>query len=167
MEKISWELKNKKLSDLKPYEHNPRIIKGKKFDDLKESIARFGVAEPIVINTDGVIIGGHGRYYACIAAEFEFVDCYIPSRTLNDKEVAELNIRLNKNIAGEWDFEILGNAFDMAELKEWGFDDNEFGSFGEGKKEQQGKLDETEMIDKQLTCPECGHIWEYQKKIKT
>ena len=36
----------------------------------------------------------------------------------------ELNIRLNKN-TGEWDMDNLANFFDMDELVEWGFDEDE------------------------------------------
>ena len=37
----------------------------------------------------------------------------------------ELNVRLNKN-TGDWDFDILGNLFELDNLLEWGFDDEEF-----------------------------------------
>mgnify|MGYP003395732199 CR=1 FL=1 len=39
----------------------------------------------------------------------------------------ELNISLNKNIAGEFDWDILANEFKIPELKEWGFEEFELG----------------------------------------
>lgn len=164
-QKIKWSLERRAIKSLVPYEHNPRIIKGKKFEDLKKSIDKFGMAEPIIINTDSVIIGGHARFYALQSENVEWVDCYVPDRTLDEKEVKELNIRLNKNVAGEWDFEILANEFGMEDLKEWGFDDHEFGQFDFGTKEQQGKLDEMGGGESKIyTCPNCNHSWKPEKK---
>lgn len=129
MGKINWQLERRAIGTIKPYDKNPRIIKGKKLDDLKKSIEKFGLAEPLVINTDGTIIGGHARYYVLLDEKVEWVDCYVPEKKLTPAQVDELCIRLNKNIAGEWDFEILGNKFDLDDLKDWGFEDWEFGSF--------------------------------------
>lgn len=58
---IKWTSARIKVSDLKDYEGNPRIITEKGIDDLKESISKFGVAEPIIVNKDYTIIGGHAR----------------------------------------------------------------------------------------------------------
>lgn len=168
-QKISWTLERRGLASLIPYEKNPRIIKGKKLDDLKESIGKFGLAEPIIINTDGVIIGGHARYYVLRSqGDTQVVDCYVPSRTLDEQEFKELNIRLNKNVAGDWDFEGLANWFEMDDLKSWGFEDFEFGSFSAGKESSQGKLDKVDEASggegKIYTCPKCNHTWTPEKK---
>jgi hypothetical protein len=45
---------------------------------------------------------------------------------LDEKEVEELNIRLNKNV-GEWDFDTLGNEFETSDLLEWGFTEFQLG----------------------------------------
>lgn len=157
---IKWTPQNKLLSELKPYHKNPRIITGKKLDDLKKSLKKFGLADVITINTDGTIIGGHARYYSLVDAGETIAMCLVPDRELNEKEVEELNIRLNKNIAGDWDHEILANQFDMDELKQWGFEDYEFGGFDAGDEDDQGRLDQTGGKDeKEITCPDCGHIW--------
>ena len=129
MHKIQWKIERRGIDTIKPYGKNPRIIKGKKLEDLKKSIEKFGLAEPIVINTDGTIIGGHARYYVLLDEKVEAVDCYVPDKKFTEAQVAELCIRLNKNIAGEWDFGILGNSFDISDLKDWGFEDWEFTDF--------------------------------------
>ena len=41
-------------------------------------------------------------------------------------------VRLNKNIAGEFDFDILANEFEMSDLLEWGFEDFELAGVDEG-----------------------------------
>ena len=118
---INWTLKKIKVSDLKEFKGNPRNLTEKGMADLKKSITKFGIAEPIVCNTDLEIIGGHARKKTLEDLKIKEVDCYIPDKKLSKQEVKELNIRLNKNIAGTWDFDILANEFDSLDLKEWGF----------------------------------------------
>lgn len=126
MSKLKWKEVTKNISELQPYEFNPRNITDKGLEDLTKSIDKFGLAEPIVINTDNVIIGGHARYFVLKNLGTKECKCYIPSRKLSEDEVKELNVRLNKNIAGEWDFEILTDHFDKVSLVDWGFEDYEF-----------------------------------------
>lgn len=120
--KIKWHSEVWKLADLTEWDRNPRIMKEKGVSDLDKSIEKFGLAEPIVINTDGLIIGGHGRYKVLELQGETECNCYVPSRTLNEKEVEELNIRLNANIAGEFNWEVLANEWEAEELNDWGLD---------------------------------------------
>ena len=53
----------KKLSELKPYENNPRI-NDEAVDDVAESIKQCSYIAPIIIDEDGVILAGHTRYKA-------------------------------------------------------------------------------------------------------
>ena len=46
----------------------------------------------------------------------------MPETKLSDRDVEELNIRLNRN-TGEWDWDILANEWEVEDLQEWGFDD--------------------------------------------
>ena len=50
----------KKLSELKPYENNPRI-NDEAVDDVAESIKQCSYIAPIIIDEDGVILAGHTR----------------------------------------------------------------------------------------------------------
>ena len=93
-----WELKKISIAELKEYDKNPRKFTSKGLADLKKSIEKFGVAEPLVVNNDYEIIGGHGRLATLKDLGVEFVDCYFPKKTLTKKQVEELNIRLNKKI---------------------------------------------------------------------
>ena len=52
-----------KLSDIKPYEKNPRK-NNEAVKYVAESIKEFGFKVPIVIDKDNVIIAGHTRYKA-------------------------------------------------------------------------------------------------------
>lgn len=121
MSKLEWSIQYCNVADLKEYPNNPRKITADKLKHLEESIKRFGLAEPIVVNTDFTIIGGHGRKKALKKLGIEQVQTYYPNRKLSEEEFDELNIRLNKNVAGEFDLDILSNRFELPELQDMGF----------------------------------------------
>lgn len=53
-----------KISDLRPAEYNPRkhLQPGDEdYERLKRSIQTFGYVDPIIVNHDGTVIGGHQR----------------------------------------------------------------------------------------------------------
>lgn len=51
---------------LKPYENNARIHSKKQISQIAASIRRFGMVTPILIDADGTIIAGHGKWMAAI-----------------------------------------------------------------------------------------------------
>lgn len=53
-----------KLSEIRPYEKNPRIIPQAAVDAVARSIQAFGFRQPIVVDGNGVILAGHTRYKA-------------------------------------------------------------------------------------------------------
>lgn len=123
---MNWKIERRQLDTITEYPHNPRVITKKGLADLKRSIDKFGLAEPLVINTDGILIGGHARYQVLKSQGVTEVDAYVPERELSEEEYRELNIRLNRNIAGSFDFDILANEFDLPDLIEWGFELTDF-----------------------------------------
>jgi len=125
---ITWHNEKRAIRDLIPYVSNPRQITDRQAKDLKSSLERFGIADPIIINTDNIIIGGHQRKKILetllgYAPDYE-IDVRVPDRELTIDELRELNIRLNKNVA-EWDFDTLANNFDLDDLLDWGFEKSE------------------------------------------
>ena len=54
---------NLKLSEIKPYENNPRY-NDDAVDKVAKSIQEFGFKVPIVVDKNGVIIAGHTRLKA-------------------------------------------------------------------------------------------------------
>ena len=108
-----------KINKLKPATYNPRQISTKQYNDLKKSIERFGLVDPIIINKNGnVVVGGHQRLKICKELKHTELDCVVLD--LSKAEERELNIRLNKN-TGDFDMDILANEFDIDELTDWGF----------------------------------------------
>ncbi|MBU6500650.1 MAG: DNA modification methylase [Patescibacteria group bacterium] len=111
---------------LKPAEYNPRKHDKAAADQLKESISRFGVVDPLVVNCapgrENVVIGGHFRLEVLKELGMERVPAvYINIPDI--KQEQELNIRLNKN-TGEFDWDLLAN-FSEEFLKDVGFSSEE------------------------------------------
>ena len=112
-------VETKLITELKPATYNPRQISTKDYNSLKESIKKFGLVDPIIINQNGnVVVGGHQRLKICKELKHIEIDCVVLD--LSKEEERELNIRLNKN-TGEFDMDILANEFDIDELVDWGF----------------------------------------------
>ena len=125
-----WTTVKKKIADLQPHPKNPRQMTEKQNSDLEKSLEKFGVATTPVINKDGTILGGHQRIRVLAAEGVKEVDVRIPSRMLKEDESDELLLRLNRN-HGQWDFDKLANEFEVDDLKDWGFEDNQLGIFGD------------------------------------
>ncbi len=113
------------VGELKPAGYNPRKITANELEKLTASIKRFGFVEPIVINADDTIIGGHQRLKAAIALGMTEVPC-VQIDVPKEQEQA-LNLALNR-IKGEWDeaklIEII-MALSEEARKETGFDEKE------------------------------------------
>jgi len=118
---INWHIEKRKISELKDYSKNPRKLTAEQASHLKSSLEKFGVIDKPFINQDNVLIGGHQRVKILKKLGHKEIEVYVPDRSLDGKEVEELNIRHNKN-TGEWDWDILANEFEMDDLISWGFD---------------------------------------------
>jgi len=107
---------------LKRSEYNPRKHSKEQMDQLKESIKRFGLVDPLIANVaperKDVLIGGHFRLDAAKELGFKTVPVVYVTIPNVEKE-KELNLRLNKN-TGEFDLDLLA-AFDESFLKDVGF----------------------------------------------
>jgi DNA modification methylase len=111
------------IKDLKPAEYNPRQSTEKQENKLKQSLEKFGVVEPIIVNENedrkNIIVGGHFRVRELKKLGYKEVDCVLVNLSIQDEK--ELNIRLNAN-TGEWDWDLLANEFEDFELTEWGLE---------------------------------------------
>ena len=112
-----------KISQLKPNESNPRLIKGEKFKKLVQSIKDFPQMlelRPIVIDEDNVILGGNMRYRACVEAGLKDVPVKI-AKGLTEEQKQEFIVKDNVGF-GEWDWALLGNEWNTKLLDDWGLD---------------------------------------------
>lgn len=121
--RISWKTESRDLGSLVPSKYNPRRWPEKETKDLQKSLEKFNLADPLIINQNNIIIGGHFRYKLLREKGVREVDVRVPSRLLTKQEEKELNLRLNRNL-GLWDLDIL-SSFDSDLLKDVGFDSSE------------------------------------------
>ena len=115
-----------KTSELQPSLYNPRKWSEAATEQLKESIQRFGLIDPILVNgaenRKNIVIGGHFRLK--IAKDLGFSEVPVVYVDIPDEaKERELNIRLNKNL-GDWDYNLL-KEFDQDILGEIGFSSTE------------------------------------------
>ena len=152
--KISWRSEKRKISDLTPATYNPRKWPEEETKNLKKSLDRFSLADPLVINLNNVIIGGHFRWNILKQKGIDEIDVRVPDRMLDEAEEKELNVRLNRNL-GLWDFDALAN-FDEDLLKDIGFDSAEL-----DKIFQLGPSPEDDAVpDNAPPVAKAGDIWQ-------
>lgn len=133
MNDLEWTTEKRKVSDLIPFEMNPRKMTEHQVEKLTDSIKKFNFVEIPAINADNKILAGHQRLRVMkmLGRGDEVIDVRVPSRMLTEREANEYNVRSNLN-HGEFDFEILPNLFETEELIELGFTEEELGIIGFG-----------------------------------
>ena len=148
----------RKITELIAAEYNPRKINKVQEQDLKDSLTRFGLVDPIIININkerkNIVIGGHQRLKVWADLGNTEIDCNELDLTL-DKE-RELNIRLNKN-GGSFDDELVKEYFDYEELTEWGFTPDEL--FDKEETTADGLIDDDEIPEAKESKVKRGDIW--------
>jgi ParB-like chromosome segregation protein Spo0J len=95
------QIKTVELSELNPSEYNPRqdLQPGDaEYEKIKRSIQGFGYVDPIIINSDGTIIGGHQRYKILLELGYKKVEVSVVD--LDKAQEKALNIALNKTGGG-------------------------------------------------------------------
>ena len=118
-----------RLGELQEWENNPRQLSKHDAEHIQRSIEEFGLADPLIVNADGSLIGGHMRKRVLLsngAKPGDEVDVRYPDRQLTEREAEELAIRLNKN-SGDWNWDTLANAFEVDDLLDWGFTEHDLG----------------------------------------
>jgi len=91
------------INDLNPAIYNPRLDlqpDDKEYQDIKRSIVEFTLVEPLVVNKDMTVIGGHQRLKVLKNLQYKEVPCIVVD--LDKQKEKMLNIALNK-ISGDWD----------------------------------------------------------------
>lgn len=160
------ELKVLPISALKPAEYNPRkkLKPGdKEYQKIKNSIEEFGFADPLVVNSDMTIIGGHQRLNVAIDLGYTEVPCAVVD--VDKTREKALNIALNK-ITGEWDEQMLADL--LTDLKEadydldyTGFDAPEVDQLFSNIYDKKVKEDDFD-VDEELKQPcfsQLGDLW--------
>ena len=119
------QITNKKISDLKEYENNPRD-NTQAVDAVANSIKEFGFKVPIIVDNQNIIIAGHTRYKAAISLGLEEVPCIVASDLTPEQVKA---FRLADNKVGEiatWNLDMLKKeleGIDGLDMSLFGFEE--------------------------------------------
>ena len=114
------EFKKIKIAELVPAAYNPRkeLKPGdKEYEKIKNSISEFGYVDPVIVNKDMTVIGGHQRINVLKDLGFTEIDCVVID--IDKTKEKALNIALNK-ITGEWNKELLADL--IQDLQDSDFD---------------------------------------------
>ena len=118
-EKNMLQIELRDIDSIQPYEKNPRL-NDKAVDAVAASLREFGFRQPIVVDTNGIIIAGHTRWKAAKKLALAKVPVHFAT-DLTPEQVKAYRITDNKSgELADWDLEIL--PIELAELKEVGFD---------------------------------------------
>ena len=161
---ITWTNEKRKLSQLIPWERNPRQIKVDQADRLAESFDEFGQVETIAIGPGNEIYNGHQRLNVLAARhgkDYE-VEVRVASRALTEKEREKLTVYLHKGAAGDWDFDLLANEFELDDLLDWGFEEKELDLdlwAGEPPEDVEPQIDKAEELREKWQV-QTGQLWQ-------
>ena len=119
MSEMQWQ--TLPLGQLRPAAYNPRKAlkpSDKEYQKIKNSIQKFGYVEPIIVNYDMTVIGGHQRLTVLKDLGYTEAQCVV-LHIEDDAKVKALNIALNK-ISGEWNEQLLADL--LVNLQDAQFD---------------------------------------------
>lgn len=166
----TMEIKELSLKELKPAAYNPRkkLKKGdKEYEKIKQSLLKFGYVDPIIVNKDMTVIGGHQRLTVLKDLDYETAKCVIVDLPKEDEKA--LNIALNK-ITGQWDDALLADLLlDLQEsdfnLDLTGFEPPEIDDILSNVHDKELSEDEFDVEEelKKPTVSRHGDIWQLGK----
>jgi len=122
---VKVELKN--IESIRPYEQNPRL-NDQAVEAVAKSLREFGFRQPIVVDTEGVIIVGHTRWKAAQKLGLQKVPVHV-AKDLSPAQVKAYRLADNQTATlAEWNYDLLplelkdlqGMDFDLSLL---GFDE--------------------------------------------
>jgi ParB-like chromosome segregation protein Spo0J len=151
------------LSEIKPYPNNPRL-NDDAVDAVAASLREFGFRQPIVVDTEGVIICGHTRWKAAQKLGLEKAPVHL-AKDLSPEQIKAYRIADNQTASlAEWNYDLL--PIELGELQAanydlglLGFDQDELAKLLGGEL-QEGLTDPDEVPeppDAAITQP--GDLW--------
>lgn len=138
MDKENLQIHYVNVEDLKILDYNPRIWSKEATEQLTESIRRYGLVDPLILNgapnRKNNVIGGNFRLSVATTLKIKKIPVVYINIDDEEKE-KELCIRLNKN-TGSFDFDLLAK-FDESFLADIGFNSEELDTIFEVEDEPE------------------------------
>ena len=120
------------ITEIKPYENNPRKISEKAIDKVALSLKEFGWQQPIVVDEKNIIIAGHTRHKAAEKLGYREVPV-LKAVGLSEEKVKAyrfMDNRSHEETSWDWDLAVkeISELIDQNQVDEklLGFDEGEF-----------------------------------------
>lgn len=104
------QIEQRNIADVQPYGKNAKKHPEKQVNKIADSIREFGFNQPIVVDKEGVIIVGHGRYLAASMLGIETIP--VVELDISEEKAKAYRLADNKLNESEWDMDLV-----IAELK--------------------------------------------------
>lgn len=154
------EILNMSLSEIVPYENNPRN-NAAAVEKVMKSIQEFGFKVPIVVDKDHVILAGHTRLLAAKELGLKTVPVIV-AEDLDEARAKAFRLADNKvSEFSSWDLEKLEEelaglaCLGDLDMSEFGFEVN----FDDDEEAPDSFDNYDENIKTEHKCPKCGYEW--------
>ena len=157
------QIKLAEISNIKPYENNPRKLSEQAIEKVAMSLKEYGFRQPIVVDKNMVIVAGHTRYRASKKLGLKQVPISIIDN-LSEEQINAYRIADNRTAEeSEWDSELLKMEIKDLEAKDFkldllGFNEDQLNDML--FEEKQGLTDEDEVPETpEEPISKLGDIW--------
>jgi len=93
--------------EIKPYNKNAKKHPKKQIEQIAKSIKEFGMNQPIVVDKQGIIIVGHGRYEALKTLKWDIKPEYIKVVDLTEEQAKSYRLADNRLNESDWDMNLV------------------------------------------------------------
>ena len=148
------QIKLAEISNIKPYENNPRKLSEQAIEKVAMSLKEYGFRQPIVVDKDMVIVAGHTRFRASKKLGLKQVPISVIDN-LSEEQINAYRIADNRTAEeSEWDSELLKMEIKELEAKDFkldllGFNEDQLNDML--FEEKQGFIASNSL---ELACPE-------------
>ena len=157
------QIKLAEISNIKPYENNPRKLSEQAIEKVAMSLKEYGFRQPIVVDKNMVIVAGHTRFRASKKLGLKQVPISVIDN-LSEEQINAYRIADNRTAEeSEWDNELLKMEIKELEAKDFkldllGFNDEQLNNIL--FEEKQGLTDEDEVPETpEEPISKLGDIW--------
>lgn len=138
-------LEMRNMESIKPYERNARIHGPEQIEQIRKSLREFGFVSPVLIDSEGNLIAGHGRVEAAKLEGMSEVPCVIVDGLTDAQRRAYILADNRLAETSTWDEALL--KIELGELGEIGLDFDAIGF-------DLGDIGGAELDDEAETEPE-------------
>lgn len=150
------EIRSVKIKEIKPYDRNAKKHDDTQINNVAESIRQFGFVQPIVIDSNGVIVIGHCRFEAAKRLKYAEVPCIMVD-DLTPEQVDALRIVDNKTNESPWDIDLLAEELQDLDLSMFDFAWDLMEETAEATEITEDEAPEVDKINDPIS--KFGQIW--------